>query len=103
MLIPLCGGSASVSVLHSTAISPARSALLIHVLDPSSTYPSLVGRAVEQLGRNHYVPSFGQAVGHVADVAVYPKGFLEQDDAGGRAAGLRVGHIGVHLGAVGYG
>jgi hypothetical protein len=37
MLIPAYAGSAAGSVLHSSATSPARRALVIHVFDPLIT------------------------------------------------------------------
>src|SRR5436305_168329 len=49
MLIPRCAGSASGSVLHSSATSPARRALVIQVLAPVTTHPSPSGRATVRL------------------------------------------------------
>jgi hypothetical protein len=37
MLMPACAGRAAGSVLHSSAVSPERRALVIHVLDPLIT------------------------------------------------------------------
>ena len=47
--MPVCGGAAPGSVLHSTAISPARRALVIHIFEPVSRKSSPSRAAVVRM------------------------------------------------------
>ena len=47
--IPLCAGTASTSVLQSSAISPERHAFVIHIFDPEITHESPSRRATVRI------------------------------------------------------
>ena len=49
MLMPACAGVAAGSVLPSSAVSPDRRALVIHILDPLTTYSSPSRRATVRM------------------------------------------------------